>query len=276
LSFSSHWGIGQYQSVALTLEIGDRKPSQFLRQLRTLLPDVPDDFLRTIWSSRLPSNIQAILAFHPEDSTALPQGIEDPSRQVASLTTEQNRPRTFFKNPLVSSRDPCPNNPHRISRNRRPGSRPPSRGNIDPNPCAYRRQGQPTQQASPAAQVCTTSRGRLFITDRITKRQFLVDTGSDLCVYPRRLIPRRMERVDYDLCAADGSTIHTYGWLPLSLNLGLRRDFTWRFLVADVTHPIIGADFLAHFWWTAEITASWMESRRCPPLPKQPAHRSQA
>jgi hypothetical protein len=103
------------------------------------------------------------------------------------------------------------------------------------------------QQASPAAQVCTTSRGRLFITDRITKRQFLVDTGSDLCVHPRRLVPRRMERVDYDLCAANGSTIHKYGWLPLSINLGLRRDFTWRFVVADVTHPIIGINFLSHF-----------------------------
>jgi hypothetical protein len=56
-----------------------------------------------------------------------------------------------------------------------------------------------------------------------------------------------MEQVDYDLCAANGSTIHTYGWLPLSLNLGLRRDFMWRFVVADITHPIIGVDFLSHF-----------------------------
>jgi hypothetical protein len=38
----------------LTLEMGDRKPSQFLRHLRSLAPDVPDDFLHTIWSSRLP------------------------------------------------------------------------------------------------------------------------------------------------------------------------------------------------------------------------------
>jgi hypothetical protein len=29
--------------------------------------------------------------------------------------------------------------------------------------------------------------------------------------------------------------------------LGLRRDFTWRFVVADVTHPLIGVDFLSHF-----------------------------
>jgi hypothetical protein len=71
--------------------------------------------------------------------------------------------------------------------------------------------------------------------------------GSDLCVYPRKLIPQRREHVNYDLCAANGTTIRTYGWLPLSLNLGLRREFRWRFVLADVIKPLIGADFLSHF-----------------------------
>jgi cleavage and polyadenylation specificity factor subunit 1 len=66
-------------------------------------------------------------------------------------------------------------------------------------------------------------------------------------VFPRKLIPQRRECVNYDLCAANGITIRTYGWLPLSLNLGLRREFTWRFMVADVTQSLIGADFLSHF-----------------------------
>jgi hypothetical protein len=88
---------------------------------------------------------------------------------------------------------------------------------------------------------------RLFVTDRYSKRQFLIDTGPDLCVYPRRLIPRRREQLNYDLCAANGTTIHTYGWLPLSLNFCLSRDFTCRFVVADVTRPNIGVDFLSHF-----------------------------
>jgi hypothetical protein len=66
-------------------------------------------------------------------------------------------------------------------------------------------------------------------------------------VYPRRLIPQHRERVNYNLCAANGTTIHTYGWLLLSLNLGLCRDFTWRFVVADITQPLIRVDFLSHF-----------------------------
>jgi hypothetical protein len=53
--------------------------------------------------------------------------------------------------------------------------------------------------------------------------------------------------VNYDLCVANGTTIPTYGWLPLSLNQGLCRDFTWRFVVADVTQPLIEFDFLSHY-----------------------------
>jgi hypothetical protein len=30
---------------------GDQKPSQFLRHLKGLTPDVPNNFLRTIWAS---------------------------------------------------------------------------------------------------------------------------------------------------------------------------------------------------------------------------------
>jgi hypothetical protein len=50
----------------LTLEMGGLKPSQFLRHLRNLVPDLPDYFLRTIWTSRLSANVQATLACHPE------------------------------------------------------------------------------------------------------------------------------------------------------------------------------------------------------------------
>lgn len=52
---------------------------------------------------------------------------------------------------------------------------------------------------------------------------------------------------DYELSAVNGSLIATYVTVTIPLNLGLRRDFTFRFLVADVTKAILGADFFAHY-----------------------------
>lgn len=50
-------------------DIGDRKPSQFLRHLQNLAgPNVPDDFVRSLWSSRLPTHIQVIVASQPRSS----------------------------------------------------------------------------------------------------------------------------------------------------------------------------------------------------------------
>lgn len=43
-------------------EMGDRKPAQFLRHLRSLAgTSVPDEFLRTLWISRLPAHLPPIL-----------------------------------------------------------------------------------------------------------------------------------------------------------------------------------------------------------------------
>lgn len=48
-------------------EMGDRKPSQFLRPLCRLGGTaMPDAMLRTLWSGRLPSDVQAILAAHKD------------------------------------------------------------------------------------------------------------------------------------------------------------------------------------------------------------------
>jgi len=98
-----------------------------------------------------------------------------------------------------------------------------------------------------AADACSTTTGRLFITDRVSNMRFLVDTDSDLCVVPRKHAPGCRERTSYDLFAANGTPIPTYGWHTLTLNLRLRRDFTWQFVVADVQLPIFGVDMLATF-----------------------------
>ncbi|KAG7310988.1 hypothetical protein JYU34_003841 [Plutella xylostella] len=104
--------------------------------------------------------------------------------------------------------------------------------------------GQPLIAASDCP---ASSSGRLFIVDRKTKIKFLIDTGSDLCVFPRSAVREPRSKTKYELYAANGTNISTYGYKQLELDLGLRRAFTWRFTVADVTKPIIGVDFLVHY-----------------------------
>jgi hypothetical protein len=48
------------------------------------------------------------------------------------------------------------------------------------------------------------------------------------------------------LYAANGTTIPTYGSTP-QRGLGLRRDFTWRFVIAHVQLLIIGVDLLSRY-----------------------------
>jgi hypothetical protein len=108
--------------------------------------------------------------------------------------------------------------------------------------------GKLHQQPLMVANDCnTTTPSHLFVTDRVCKLHYLVDTGWDLCVFPRKLLPGRRKRTDYNPHAANGTTIPTYGWISQTLNLGLRRDFTWRFVIADIQLPIIGADLLSHY-----------------------------
>lgn len=52
-------------------EMGDRKPSQFLRHLQALAGSaVPENLVRSLWMGRLPSSIQAILATQSKTDTA--------------------------------------------------------------------------------------------------------------------------------------------------------------------------------------------------------------
>ncbi|XP_071632181.1 uncharacterized protein [Temnothorax longispinosus] len=109
-------------------ELGDRKPSQFLRHLRTLAGEnVPDSLLRTLWLGRLPTQMQMVLATRTEDplnsiaeqadrihemtskavvaATATPVNkeslearIQALTKQVATLTTRLSRDNSRQRN----------------------------------------------------------------------------------------------------------------------------------------------------------------------------------
>ncbi|XP_045764373.1 uncharacterized protein LOC123869707 [Maniola jurtina] len=166
-------------------ELGDRKPSQFLRHLQNLAgPSGASDFIKSIWTNRLPQNIQTVIA-----------------SQIAELEVEK----------LAEIADRV----HEI--------------------------------VPAAPQVATASASSSSNADMAKEIQFLVDTGSDLSVFPRSAVKTPCKKSKYDLVAANNTVIHTYGPRQLHLNLGLRRNYTWNFTVADVSRPIIGVDFLSFY-----------------------------
>ena len=87
----------------------------------------------------------------------------------------------------------------------------------------------------------------LHITDRLNKRTFLVDTGAQISVLSPTRSDRLRKQEGYTLSAVNGLSIATYGTRSLTLNLGLRRTFHWIFIIADVSKPLLDADFIHHF-----------------------------
>ncbi|XP_075163009.1 uncharacterized protein LOC142235631 [Haematobia irritans] len=95
--------------------------------------------------------------------------------------------------------------------------------------------------------------GRLFIRDNKLDYEFLIDTGADVSVFPASSAEKQLNASALELFAANQSAIKTYGTVQLSLNLGLKRNFSWTFILADVNRPIIGADFLSNYGLLVDV-----------------------
>ena len=73
--------------------------------------------------------------------------------------------------------------------------------------------------------------------------QFLVDTGAEVSALPASYKSKALP-FDVKIRAANGTDIATFGCIAADIELpDLHRRYTSRFVVADVTCPILGADF---------------------------------
>ncbi|KYN06788.1 hypothetical protein ALC62_02256 [Cyphomyrmex costatus] len=128
-------------------EIGDRKPSQFLRHLRGLAGNVVGDkVLRTIWLSRLPSYIQPHLVTRAEDTvdqlTDIADAIVEATRAPAfqEIAEQLSAIRTSIESirDVGRGRDRGRDRGERAWRSRsRPRSRSRNRGHAPGGPCYY-------------------------------------------------------------------------------------------------------------------------------------------
>ena len=93
------------------------------------------------------------------------------------------------------------------------------------------------------AAVAAVSAESLTLHDATSNRSFLVDTGAEVSVVPASEEERQRAPLQKQLVAANGTRIRCYGEKKLRLQVG-SRNYEWKFLVAEVRRPLIGADFL--------------------------------
>jgi hypothetical protein len=89
-----------------------------------------------------------------------------------------------------------------------------------------------------------TGRQTMRLVDTFTGREYLVDSGAELCVFPASWEDKKKTQNKDYLIAANGSKIQSYGSRSIALKFG-KSTFAQEFTVADVTQPILGANFFA-------------------------------
>ena len=82
-----------------------------------------------------------------------------------------------------------------------------------------------------------------FVWDESSRRKLLIDTGAEVSVFPPTRWERLAQKKGPPLIAANGSNIKCYGHRSMELKLP-EGNFKWKFVLADVSRPLLGADFL--------------------------------
>jgi len=83
----------------------------------------------------------------------------------------------------------------------------------------------------------------VHIVDQLSSRRFLVDTGASYSIFPHS---SSAAPSGPKLRGAAGQLIPCWGEKTFNLSFQGRK-FSWTFLLAAVSFPIIGVDFLRHF-----------------------------
>ncbi|XP_014213065.1 uncharacterized protein LOC106642718 [Copidosoma floridanum] len=91
------------------------------------------------------------------------------------------------------------------------------------------------------------------MTDHNSGLVFLVDTGAEVSLLPK-FFGNSSTPSDLQLIAANDTPIEVFGTKELTVDLKFKDHFLWKFHIAAVPHPILGADFLAHFGLLVDMT----------------------
>ena len=216
--------------------LGDRKPSALLRYIHSLNAD-PKTLLRALFLAQLPTKVRQILA----------------ETDLDKLATDANR---------IMEIPPTVTSPHGISgisgTQRRP-ARSPSKMSLCYYHTRFGRAARKCHQKcslghlvdseadpdtpSKVSAVGHKDKNTMTVHDCRSGRTFLVDCGGDFSVLPASASDKASLPQSDPLMAANGSPIKTWGKKKVTLLLRPGCLFTQEFYMAEVTEPILGADF---------------------------------
>ena len=96
------------------------------------------------------------------------------------------------------------------------------------------------------------------VQDTISGRFMLVDSGAALCCWPVKGFKNVKVDESKTLQAVNGETMSTYGTQTITFRIG-GHTFTHPFLLAAVTSPVFGIDFL----FRHRFDLKWMSNGKC-------------
>ena len=104
------------------------------------------------------------------------------------------------------------------------------------------------QRREPEVNAVPGQKGELLcVHDTNNNIDWLVDSGALYSIIPPTPAQRAQDKQENYLQAANGTRMNCYGSIEKTITLG-SKSFSFDFIIADVRHHILGADFLAEHY----------------------------
>ncbi|GFX32251.1 retrovirus-related Pol polyprotein from transposon opus [Trichonephila clavipes] len=236
------------------LQLGDEKPSHLLRKMKELSNgQLQDDFLQSLWLQRMPPHIQTVLSAssEPLDKLAIiadkVSEVVGASSTICAATTvpPPSQPSSCSAQPTMDS----------LARQIQELSLQVAELTRERNSSGHQRYSSDRRRSHSRSRSVNRGSGICYYhrrykeqpANRKSGQKFLIDSGNEICVIPPSPTMNKSPQSNFSLFAVNNTKIPVYGMVRKELNLGLRRPFIWTFIIADLSSPIIGADFLKHF-----------------------------
>ena len=84
------------------------------------------------------------------------------------------------------------------------------------------------------------------MTNTRSGKQCLLDSGSQISLWPASNPCKQTRAVNFQLVAANGTPIKSFGSSSRKIQIG-DKTYTFKFVIADITRPILGMDWLQRF-----------------------------